>query len=109
MSFLIKLTTVSSLYIHRIYATGFKSLYSSPSSRHHCALTTDNQLKCWGYNNKGQLGYGDTTNRGTNQTTIGNNLQFVDLGSNFTAIDIAVGGRHTCAVSIQGICPNFFI
>ena len=36
----------------------------SVSSHHTCALLDDYSLKCWGRNTYGQLGYGDTSNRG---------------------------------------------
>ena len=31
----------------------------SAGSAHTCAILDDDTLKCWGYNNWGQLGYGD--------------------------------------------------
>ena len=31
----------------------------SAGSSHTCAILDDDTLKCWGYNNWGQLGYGD--------------------------------------------------
>ncbi len=32
---------------------------------HSCALMTTGGVRCWGYNNLGQLGTGGTTNKGT--------------------------------------------
>ena len=54
-----------------------------------CAIV-DNGVKCWGYNDKGQLGDGTTT-RSTSPLN-------VDLGSGRTATDIAAGGYHSCAI-----------
>jgi len=58
-----------------------------------CAIV-DNGVKCWGYNDKGQLGDGTTT-----QSTTPLN---VDLGSGRTATDIAAGGFHSCAILDDG-------
>ncbi len=43
------------------------------------ALLDNGTIKCWGLNNYGQLGYGDTNNRGDNAGEMGDNLQPVSL------------------------------
>ncbi|KAJ1490359.1 hypothetical protein T484DRAFT_1935230, partial [Baffinella frigidus] len=63
-----------------------------------CALLDDATLKCWGYNGAGNLGLGDTSNRGDDANEMGANLPAVDLGSGRTAVAIGVGSRHTCAL-----------
>ena len=52
-------------------------------------------VKCWGYNSSGQLGYGSV---GTNSST----PTAVDLGSGRTAIAVALGKAHTCAIMDNG-------
>ena len=49
-------------------------------SNHFCIYEETNELpvKCWGSNSKGQLGYGDTTDRGTSASQMGDGLPFVD-------------------------------
>jgi len=58
-----------------------------------CAVV-DNGVKCWGYNDKGQLGDGTKTRSNTPLN--------VDLGSGRTATDIAAGGYHSCAILDDG-------
>ena len=41
---------------------------------HTCALLKDGNANCWGKNNHGQLGYGDTQDRGDNPHEMGDNL-----------------------------------
>eukprot|EP01083_Nonionella_stella_P227834 807988_1 len=65
---------------------------------HSCALSNHNTAKCWGRND-GQLGYGDTNNRGDNGDEMGNDLPEVDLGTNFHVTQVVGCRQHTCAVS----------
>ena len=60
---------------------------------HTCAILDDDTLKCWGDNNKGQLGYGDTTDRNAPEATA-----VVNLGSGRTAKALSCGQHHTCAI-----------
>jgi len=55
---------------------------------HNVALFDDDTIKCWGGNNYGQLGYGDTIDRGDNGGEMGSYLDIVDLGSGVTPLQI---------------------
>lgn len=70
-------------------------------SYHSCALSTKNQIKCWGWNGNGQLGLGDKNVRGDGPNEMGDNLVSVDLGKDFIPQTIAAGYRHTCALSTK--------
>ena len=70
--------------------------------RHTCALFETGQVKCWGDNGSGQLGLGDMNHRGDEAGEMGDELPPVDLGTNRTAIAIAAGGSHTCAILDDG-------
>lgn len=60
------------------------------------------KLKCFGYNNAGQLGYGNTTTKGIAATDIGFGLLFVKntgtTGADMVIKDVSVGIAHTCAI-----------
>ena len=61
-------------------------------------MLDNGSVKCWGANASGQLGLGDTNNRGDNSSKMGNNLPSVDLGSGIKAKAIATGDNQTCAI-----------
>jgi alpha-tubulin suppressor-like RCC1 family protein len=69
---------------------------------HTCAILDSGAVKCWGRNGEGQLGVGDTTNRGDEPDQMGDDLAAVDLGPGLTAIAVAAGSSHTCVVSSAG-------
>ena len=65
---------------------------------HLCVLISTGKVKCWGSNTVGQLGYGDTMNRGDQPMELGDALLAVNLGTGRTGIEVAVGGGSACAV-----------
>jgi alpha-tubulin suppressor-like RCC1 family protein len=70
----------------------------SAGQHHVCAVLDDDSVKCWGLNNRGQLGLGDSSNRGQLASQMGDDLDAVDLGTNRTAMMISAGGSYTCAL-----------
>ena len=66
--------------------------------RHTCVMLDNSSIKCWGLNDSGQLGQGDTNNRGDGIGGNPNNLPSIDLGSGKTARAISAGDSHTCAI-----------
>jgi len=69
---------------------------------HACVLLAGGKLKCWGKNDSGQLGLGDTNTRGDNGQEMGDNLPVVDLGIGNVAIAVAAGQGHSCAILGDG-------
>jgi alpha-tubulin suppressor-like RCC1 family protein len=65
---------------------------------HGCALLDNDQMKCWGVNESGQLGLSDTLNRGEQASQMGDNLPEVNLGFERSVKAVAAGSRHSCAL-----------
>ena len=61
-------------------------------------MLDNSSIKCWGLNDSGQLGLGDTNKRGVLPDEMADYLPAVDLGSGKTARAISAGDSHTCAV-----------
>ncbi len=65
---------------------------------HVCAILDNGSVKCWGGNANGQLGLGDTANRGDAANEMGDNLPAVSLGTGKTAVNLFAFGYVTCAI-----------
>ena len=63
----------------------------SAGREHTCALSADARLACWGANDRGQLGLGDSADRA--------DAAFVLTDVRFLAV--SSGGRHTCGIDVQ--------
>ena len=79
--------------------TGRTALVVSAGSLDTCAILDNLTVKCWGNNGFGQLGYGDTANRGGGGLSqMGDNLPTVNLGTGRTARAISANSGHTCVL-----------
>jgi alpha-tubulin suppressor-like RCC1 family protein len=65
---------------------------------HTCAILDNSAIKCWGLNDSGQLGQGNTINLGDNANEINPISKVIDLGAGRTVGGIAAGDDYTCAV-----------
>ncbi len=71
---------------------------------HTCALLDTGAVKCWGWNYKGELGLGDTANRGfrgVRPGEMGDALPELDLGG-APVSELHAGSGHTCALFQSG-------
>lgn len=78
--------------------TGRTAKKIAVGSMHVCAILDNDTVKCWGWNNEGQLGLGDTNNRGDTANEMGDNLPAINFGTGRTVKSIALGKNHACAV-----------
>jgi alpha-tubulin suppressor-like RCC1 family protein len=65
---------------------------------HTCALTATGEVKCWGWNNAGQVGNG----RKVLSMDIGEKWPRDVIGLSGAAVSLAAGWGHTCAVMQDG-------
>ena len=78
--------------------TGRTATTLDVGSGHACSILDDGALKCWGESYSGQLGLGTNAARGDQPAEMGDALAAVDLGTGRTAVAVATGGAHTCAI-----------
>jgi alpha-tubulin suppressor-like RCC1 family protein len=71
-------------------AGGVKAI--TAGGAHTCAIKTNDEVVCWGYNAQGQLGDG----------TNANSLTPVTVGITGGVTAISAGGNHTCALKTNG-------
>lgn len=84
------------------FGIGRRAMQIAAGDEHVCAVLDNGQLKCFGHNNQGQLGLGDTNDRGDDPAEMGDNLTAVNLGVGITALQVTAGRTHTCVLLDNG-------
>ncbi|HEX4924570.1 MAG TPA: hypothetical protein VFV50_10805 [Bdellovibrionales bacterium] len=90
-------TTLATSASAQVTAVELSAGYSSS-----CARFSNGKIKCWGQNDYGQLGFGDTSYRGDRPGTMGLALPYVDIGANVLAKKINVTNYSVCALTTSG-------
>lgn len=62
---------------------------------HTCALLDTGNVRCWGFNGYGQLGYGHTQNVGDDEQA----YKYNDVEVGAPVKEIVAGGNHTCVLT----------
>ncbi len=76
--------------------TGRTAVALDVGADHTCAVLDNGSLTCWGRDHTGQLGNGAAITANQHDPV------FVDLGTDRTAIAVATGNAHTCAILDDG-------
>lgn len=75
----------------------------SLGDNHTCVITASSEIKCFGDNVGGQVGYGQDINEyGISLEHMGYNLPAVDLGTDMIPVSISAGGEFNCATFADG-------
>ena len=82
--------------------TGKTALAVTAGGHFTCVLLNDGSVKCFGRNHNGQLGIGHQNDIGDSSGEMGDSLVSVNLGTGKTALSIAAGTAHVCAVLNDG-------
>lgn len=76
-----------------VVSLGAPAIAIAAGSFHTCALLMGGTVRCWGFNNSGELGYGHTNRIGDNEAPSSQNV--LDLNGSANTIT-AGGGQHNC-------------
>ena len=91
-------TLTTSLAGHPYVDVGADVKYVQAGKTNTCVITVNDEAKCWGANNYGQLGLGHTNTIGDDEHP--SSIATIVLGAPVVAIDSS--GNHTCATINSG-------
>ena len=85
---------------------GFLPRHIATGAKHTCVVLNNDCVKCWGGNEHGQLGLGDTDHRGDNSDDSNTNDNEGEMGTqlppvgglDFKVKTVVTGDWHTCAI-----------
>ena len=82
--------------------SGRNAVMIEAGAGHTCAELDNDDLICWGANDFGQLGMGNTSYIGDDLDEVGDNFATVDLPPGRNVSQLALGKTHTCAIWDDG-------
>jgi alpha-tubulin suppressor-like RCC1 family protein len=82
------------------FGAGRSARMVATGATHSCAVLDDGSVRCWGFGGDGRLGYGNQVSIGDDETPA--SAGPVNIGPGRTAISIAAGRAHTCAILDDG-------
>jgi len=97
-----KMNSSGDMIVETPLGTGLTTLDICTTQHKTCALFNSYDMKCWGANFNGQLGYGDTNNRGDDPGEMGDSLPFINLGFEQKSQLVFCGYYFTCALLLNG-------
>lgn len=82
----------------------FFPVFVDSGSEFNCAFDSNGEIKCWGKNEHGQLGLGNSlTRRGPDDLFgVGEPLPTVNLGTGLTVESVALAGSQACYIHSLG-------
>jgi alpha-tubulin suppressor-like RCC1 family protein len=90
--------------VYQSPALGIKTINSviqvAMGNDHTCALLKNGNVRCWGKNEKGELGLGNINILGDNETIT--SVPPIKFPIGFKIKQLTAGNRHTCALSEEG-------
>ena len=99
---MVELTPIPThLHPHQLTSTDRTAVAVSTGLHHTCAILDNGDLKCWGWDNYGQLGGGGTQHT-TYTYTKAPSSTAIDLGTSRTAVAVSAGLHRTCAILDNG-------
>ena len=93
-------STTNSLVPVAVYVNGalsgkiITSIESGNQGQHTCAIASDNQVYCWGWNSYGQLG-----NSSFDQSLVPTSIYMSGALSGKTIKNVSIGSYHTCVIA----------
>jgi alpha-tubulin suppressor-like RCC1 family protein len=82
------------------FPVGFKVKQITAGNDHTCALSEAGTVICWGRNDRGQLGLGDTTTRGDKSSNTPEKIGLVGIAPVKTIFS-SYSGDHNCAILVS--------
>ncbi|OFZ83107.1 MAG: hypothetical protein A2603_05625 [Bdellovibrionales bacterium RIFOXYD1_FULL_55_31] len=79
---------------------GAGAVQLASGAQFNCVVLSDGSVRCWGMNDRGQLGNGTDLNVGSGQHDMGANLKAA-IPAGGGVVEIATGNEHACAVMVD--------
>ncbi len=108
------MNTLLNLFVSLIYASPFSTPLDHEATEFlavkqvsigmygGCAILENGALKCWGNNDYGQLGLGNTAIMGNTANTIGDKLPLIELNSPTIPVQVVSNSYSTCVLFESG-------